>query len=290
MAAVLGVVIGYWLIDDFNPDVLKGKSVLITGASAGIGEQMAYHYAKMGANVLVTARREKKLQEVVAKCRELGRPDGIYHYISADMSNLTSTEIVIKEAETKLGGIDYLVLNHIIIIPLGMWKGSTDNLTKMDKIVDVNYKSYVHLTSHALPLLEKSQGSIVVVSSLAGKVAQPFSGVYSSTKFALDGFFGSLRQEFALRNCDVSVTLCVIGLVGTESALNELRNFGQYFLLNTIKAAEPPDAAYAIIRGGTLRAREIYFPYMETRILTMLRDWLPMTVDYVNRFMYTFSS
>lgn len=47
-----------------------------------------------------------------------------------------------------------------------------------------------------------------------GKVAQPFSGVYSSTKFALDGFFGSLRQEFALRNCDVSVTLCVIGLVG----------------------------------------------------------------------------
>ena len=73
-----------------------------------------------------------------------------------------------QEAETKLGGIDYLVLNHIIIIPLGMWKGSTDNLTKMDKIVDVNYKSYVHLTSHALPLLEKSQGSIVVVSSLAG--------------------------------------------------------------------------------------------------------------------------
>ena len=54
-----------------------------------------------------------------------------------------------------------------------MWKGSTDNLTKMDKIVDVNYKSYVHLTSHALPLLEKSQGSIVVVSSLAGMYKLP---------------------------------------------------------------------------------------------------------------------
>lgn len=287
LAVVFGLVAGYWLIDDFNPDVLKGKRVVITGASAGIGEQMAYHYAKMGANVLITARTEKKLQEVVARCRELGRPDGIYHYIPADMSNLTSTELVIKEAQDKLGGIDYLVLNHIIIIPLGMWIGSTDNLTRMDKIVDVNYKSYVHLTSHALPLLEKSQGSIVVVSSLAGKVAQPFSGVYSSTKFALDGFFGSLRQEFILRNCDVSVTLCVIGLVGTESALTELKNFGQYFLLNTVKVAEPSDAAYAIIRGGALRAREIYFPYMETRILTMLRDWLPRTVDYINRFVYT---
>jgi corticosteroid 11-beta-dehydrogenase isozyme 1 len=53
---------------------LKGKSVLITGASAGIGEQMAYHYAKMGANVLVTARREKKLQEVNRLC--LFWPDG----------------------------------------------------------------------------------------------------------------------------------------------------------------------------------------------------------------------
>lgn len=51
-----------------------------------------------------------------------------------------------------------------------MWRGTVDNLTRMDKIVDVNYKSYVHLTSHALPLLEESQGSIVVVSSLAGKL------------------------------------------------------------------------------------------------------------------------
>ncbi|XP_071140812.1 hydroxysteroid 11-beta-dehydrogenase 1-like protein isoform X1 [Mytilus edulis] len=289
LAAVLGILVGYWLIDDFDPDLLKGKRVLITGASAGIGEQMAYHYAKMGANVIVTARREQKLQEVVAKCKELGRPDGIYHYISADMSNLTSTELVIREAHVKLGGIDYLVLNHIIVIPLGMWRGTVDNLTRMDKIVDVNYKSYVHLTSHALPLLEESRGSIVVVSSLAGKVAQPFSGVYSSTKFALDGFFGSIRQEFALRNCDVSITLCVIGLVGTESAISELRNFGQHFLLKYIKAAEPPDAAYAIIRGGALRAREIYFPYMETRVLTLLRDLLPRTVDYINRWVYTTS-
>ncbi|OPL20384.1 corticosteroid 1-like 11-beta-dehydrogenase isozyme, partial [Mytilus galloprovincialis] len=62
LAAVLGILVGYWLIDDFDPDLLKGKRVVITGASAGIGEQMAYHYAKMGANVIVTARREQKLQ------------------------------------------------------------------------------------------------------------------------------------------------------------------------------------------------------------------------------------
>lgn len=75
----------------------------------------------------------------------------------------------------------------------------------------------------------------------------------------------------------------------TESAITELKNFGQFFLLNNIKAAEPPEAAYAIIRGGALRAREIYFPYMETRVLTMFRDWLPKTVDYINRYVYTIS-
>lgn len=88
---------------------------------------------------------------------------------------------------------------------------------------------------------------------------------------------------------DVKLSFFSHSFSGTESAISELRNFGQHFLLKYIKAAEPPDAAYAIIRGGALRAREIYFPYMETRVLTLLRDLLPRTVDYINRWVYTTS-
>ena len=67
-----------------------------------------------------------------------------------------------------LGGIDYLVLNHIITVPLGEWKGSPYDLHLMQQIFDVNFKAYVHLASHALPALERSNGTIIVMSSVAG--------------------------------------------------------------------------------------------------------------------------
>lgn len=79
-------------------------------------------------------------------------------------------DFLFQEAVSRMGGIDILILNHILPIPLGMWEGSPQNLTITDKIVDVNFKAYVHLTSHALPHLVASNGSIIVVSSLAGLV------------------------------------------------------------------------------------------------------------------------
>ncbi|KAJ8313424.1 hypothetical protein KUTeg_009052 [Tegillarca granosa] len=260
LAMVVGVLIGYWLIDDFNPDVIKGKRIVITGASTGIGEQMAYHFAKMGANILVTARREHALQQVVSRCKEIN-PNGQYYYISADMLNMTSTYSVINEAKVKLGGIDYLVLNHIIVIPMGVWQGTVENLTLMDKIIDVNFKAYVHLASHAIPYLQESQGHIIVVSSLSGKLAQPFTAVYSASKFALDGFFSGLRQEFLMKR--------------TENSIKGLRNFGQDYLIENVQPAKPEDAAMAIIKGGAQRAREIHFPYMGTRLVTLFRDFFP---------------
>ena len=75
-----------------------------------------------------------------------------------------------QETVAKLGGLDHLVLNHIILLKLWHWEGTKDNLTLLDKVLKVNFQSYVHLASHSLPHLEKSRGSIIVVSSLAGKV------------------------------------------------------------------------------------------------------------------------
>ena len=73
---------------------------------------------------------------------------------------------------------------------------------------------------------------------------------------------------------------------GTDSALSNLRRHGYNFLVNTVKAAEPADAALAVIKGGAMRLREMYFPYMETKILTLLRDWIPGTMDAINRYLY----
>ncbi|OWF40730.1 hydroxysteroid 11-beta-dehydrogenase 1-like protein isoform X1 [Mizuhopecten yessoensis] len=290
LAVLLGVIVGYWLIDDFNPDVVQGKRVLITGGSGGIGEQMAYHFARMGASVIVTARRENRLQQVVARCRELGDKSAIFDYIPADMSNLTDTDRVMNEVRARLGGLDYLVLNHIISAPLGLWVGSTENLTHLDKLFDVNFKAYVHLTSHALPLLTQSNGHIIVMSSLSGKIAQPFTIAYSASKFALNGFFNGLRQELKMKNCDISITLCVIGFVGTENAVRELENFHQDFLLKSVPPEDPADAALAVIKGGATGVRELHFPYFSMKIVTILRDIVPQTMELFFRQVYQLNS
>ncbi|GAB1600998.1 hydroxysteroid 11-beta-dehydrogenase 1-like protein [Argonauta hians] len=276
----------YQLNDIFDLNKLKGKRVVLTGASTGIGEQMAYHYANNKANLLITARRTNVLQKVIDRCKTLGNPTGSYNYITADMSNLSATESVIKEAEEKMGGIDFLVLNHIKEISLGEWSGSTDNLTLLSNLFDINFKAYVHLASYALPLLQKSGGSIIVVSSIAGKVAQPYLSGYSATKFALDGFFSGLRMELELRKCDVSITLCVIGLIGTENSVSKLKEFGRGTVLDVMKPARPEDAAMAIIIGGAQRKREIYFPYMSAKFLTVCRDLFRGFLEDSIKFLY----
>ncbi|PVD36218.1 hypothetical protein C0Q70_03194 [Pomacea canaliculata] len=256
IAVLIGIVIGYWFIDDFDPDSLKGKRVLVTGASTGIGEQIAYLYARFGASVVVTARRQQQLQQVVARCRELGDPTAIFGYVVADMANLSSTEHVIQDAVQQLGGLDILVLNHIIPHNLGPWTSSAQNLTLLQRLLVVNLQSYVHLTSHALPHLTESNGSIIVMSSLAGKVGIPFVAAYSSTKFALNGFFASLRNELIISDTPVSITLCTIGLVGTENALHYLKEFGSR-VSDTMRSASPADVALAVIKGGAQRTREV---------------------------------
>ncbi|XP_029641412.1 hydroxysteroid 11-beta-dehydrogenase 1-like protein [Octopus sinensis] len=276
----------YQMNDMFDLNDLKGKRVVLTGASTGIGEQMAYHYANNKANLLITARRTNVLQKVIDRCKSLGDPNGNYNYITADMGNLSATENVIKEAEEKMGGIDFLVLNHIKEISLGEWSGSTDNLTLLSNLFDINFKAYVHLASYALPLLEKSGGSIIVVSSIAGKLAQPYLSVYSATKFALDGFFSGLRMELELKKCNVSVTLCVIGLIGTENAVSKLKEFGRGTVLDLVKPARPEDAAMAIIKGGALRQREIYFPYFSAKLYTVFRDLFRGLLESSIKFMY----
>ena len=75
--------------------------------------------------------------------------------------------------------------------------------------------------------------------------------------------------------------------IGTDSAVTNLRNHGQDFLLRMIEPATPSSAALAIIKGGALRQREVHFPYWGMRIMTFLRDWFPDTVEYLNRILYT---
>ncbi len=181
----LCVFIAYQLVDRFDPEKVRGKNVIITGVSTGIGEHMAYHYARLGANIVITARREQRLQQVIEKCRELGNEEGKYYHISLDMSDKEAPLKLVKYAEKVLGGVDIVVLNHVLPYNFGNWLGSPENITELERTFTVNFNAYVNIASQAMRHLELSRGSIIVVSSLCGRLPFPRLASYTATKHAL---------------------------------------------------------------------------------------------------------
>ncbi|XP_070129671.1 hydroxysteroid 11-beta-dehydrogenase 1-like protein isoform X22 [Equus asinus] len=245
----------YYWDDNFNPASLQGARVLLTGASAGVGEELAYHYARLGSHLVLTAHTEALLQKVVGNCRKLGAPK--IFYIAADMASPEVPERVVQFALDKLGGLDYLVLNHLGAAPAGTRARSAQATRWL-----------LQLTSLALPSLTDSKGSLVVVSSLLGRVPTSFSSPYSAAKFALDGFFGSLRRELDVQDVNVAITMCVLGLRDRASAAEGVRG------VTRAKAAPGPKAALAVIRGGATRASGVFYPW-RFHLLCLLRGWLP---------------
>nr|XP_047926953.1 11-beta-hydroxysteroid dehydrogenase 1-like isoform X1 [Anser cygnoides] len=171
-------------------------------------------------------------------------------------------------------GLDMLILNHVGKSYFSYFDG---DVRHVQKLLDINFLSYVAMTVSALPMLKQSGGSIVVVSSMAGKVGFPFTVPYSATKFALDGFFSSLRQEFSIQNVNVSITLCILSFIDTENAV---RAAADVLLMSP---APKEECALEIIKGGALRQREVYYKYALTKIPLLLRDWAAELLDYLVR-------
>ncbi|KAM7388429.1 hypothetical protein PAMP_024603 [Pampus punctatissimus] len=266
-----------WTAPSFHAESLKGARVLVTGASTGIGEQMAYHYARFGAQVVITARRDKVLQQVAEQCLNLGAQKA--YYIAADMANESDPDRVVEFALDKLGGLDYLVLNHIGSSPFSMWEGDVEHTSWLMK---VNFLSYIQMAWKALSSLEQSKGSLVVVSSLLGKMPNPFVAPYTSTKFALNGFFGSLHHELAMKKSNVSISICTLGLIDTDSAMEKVRG------VTNVPAYPATDAAMNIIITGATRQSELFYPWF-TQILILSKDWFPFFTDYFIQNSYNYN-
>ncbi|XP_019819952.2 hydroxysteroid 11-beta-dehydrogenase 1-like protein isoform X2 [Bos indicus] len=276
----------YYWDDNFDPASLHGARVLLTGVSAGIGEELAYHYARLGSHLVLTAHTEALLQQVVGNCRKLGAPK--VFYIAADMASPEVPERVVQFALDKLGGLDYLVLNHLGAAPAGTRVRSSQSTRWLmqaftpspsglgfllrpvtrSRHLQMNFLSYVQLTSSALPSLTDSKGSLVVVSSLLGRVPTSFSSPYSAAKFALDSFFSSLRRELDVQEVNVAITMCVLGLRDRASAAEGVRG------ITRVRAAPGPKAALAVIRGGATRASGVFYPW-RFHLLCLLRSWMP---------------
>jgi short-subunit dehydrogenase len=170
---------------------LRGKTALVTGASGGIGRQIARRLARDGMNVVASGRREDVLAEVVTELRELGVGG---ESVPADLGDLSQVDPLIERSETALGAIDVLVNNAGLETVGAFTVYSREELTSM---VDVNLTAPMLLTHRVVPgMLERGRGHVVFISSLAGKLGPAYNEPYAATKAGLIGLSQALRAEY----------------------------------------------------------------------------------------------
>ncbi|XP_034078213.1 dehydrogenase/reductase SDR family member 7 [Gymnodraco acuticeps] len=173
---------------------LKGLVVWITGASSGIGEELAYQLAKCGSRLILSARREDELNRVKRGCLErTNLQDADVLVLPLDLLERTSHEEKTKAAIQFFGHIDVLINNG------GRSQRSLCLETSFDvyqALMELNFLGTVSITKQVLPhMTQRGSGSIVSVSSLVGIAGAPLATGYSASKHALQGFFNSLRTE-----------------------------------------------------------------------------------------------
>ena len=197
------------------------ESVWITGASSGIGEACAYRWAAQGARLILPSSSRERLDPVAARCREAGAPEVCI--LPCDLGDPAAVEGLAEKAWDAFQGLDTVYLNA------GISQRTTVEDTSMEmvrKMMEINYFAPVAIAKALLPrMLERGGGHIAVTTSIAGRFGFPLRCGYSSSKFALYGFFETLQAEYADQG--IQVTLVCPGRVKTNISFYALDKGGE---------------------------------------------------------------
>jgi short-subunit dehydrogenase len=236
-------------------EIFEGKSVIITGASSGIGRSLALRLATERAWLTLAARDEARLGRLKNECERLG---GRAIAIPTDISDERECQKMIGNALECFGRIDMLINNAGMSMVSKIDEMS--DLTLFKQVMNVNFYGMVHCTFHALRYLMQSHGQIVNISSIGGFLGVPYNSSYVSSKFAMNGFTESLRIEVARDG--VSVTLICPYWVITEFHERYLDKNGvpkgaEGRQLYTPKMMTADQCAEIIIEAARKRTRQV---------------------------------
>jgi NADP-dependent 3-hydroxy acid dehydrogenase YdfG len=224
---------------------LTGKVALITGASAGIGQACARILAQEGARLVLTARRQERLDQLKQEAEKLGTKAISVIGDARDESTAIKT---VEAATRSFGQIDILINNTGV----GNYKNLVDtSAEEYDDMMDTNVRSTFLFTRHTVPVMLKQQeGTILMISSMAGIYGFGGEAVYCATKFAQVGFAQALDKE--LRAQGIKVGVICPGGVKTEFALGRGRTEEGVSESNML---DPEDVARAVLLACTQSPR-----------------------------------
>ena len=239
------------------------KTVLITGASSGIGKALALEFGSKGYAVIITGRDESKLLEM----SNLLSMKNINHcWIKADVSIEEDNKRTIEEIQKKYGRLDVLINNAGISMRAMFNDCSTEVIRNL---MNINFMGTVYATKYALPLILESKGSIVGISSIAGYRGLPARTGYSASKFAMQGFLEALRTE--LLHKGVHILVAYPGFTNSNirnTALNAEGNQQGESPLEEQKIMSAEEVAAHIYKAVINRKRDLI--YFQQKIVFLL--------------------
>ncbi|NKB70901.1 MAG: SDR family oxidoreductase [Candidatus Latescibacteria bacterium] len=235
------------------------KSVLITGASSGLGAAMAQAFAAAGAHLTLMGTNSERLEAVVEQCRAQGAQALA---VVGDVTRPDDCKRLVYTAHSQFAAVDYLVANAGV----SMWTRFEDvsDLAVFRKLIEVNYLGVVNCVHHALPHLRQSRGLIVAVSSIQGQIGVPLHTGYGAAKHALEGFCNALRLELEGSGVDI-LTVLPHWLKGTQLRRQAFGSDGQPLgeasRRHSSQAVPVENAAQAVLKAAARRRRRLVIPW-----------------------------
>lgn len=249
---------------------LRGKRILVTGASRGLGRVLAFEAARRGARLALAARSAKPLEALAAELRASG---GEAVPIPADLTKSDDRRRLLETVNEQLGGLDVLI-NNAGVGSFGHFAESTEAILR--QIMELNFFAAAELLRAAVPLLAAGhQPAIVNISSMCGRRGLPAWPEYSASKFALAGLSDAIRGE--LVRYGIAVLLVLPGLTQTGLATHMLRNEGR-MAIDFAGGMQPEYVAARILNGLEKNRRELVLGREAIWMLRVNRFW-PWLVD-----------
>ena len=254
---------------------IKGKVVIVTGASSGIGEAAAREFGREGAAVVLAARRVDKLQALAQEVNAMNTGAQTL-VVQADLSKLEDIQSMIAQTLERFGRIDVLVNNA----GFGRldWLENLDPIKDIQAQMDVNIMGVIQTTRQVLPVMMKQRaGSIINMCSMAGLVGTPTYSIYAATKHAVHGFSEALRRE--VKPWGIDVSLIYPGGVVTE--------FTQHAGIKRKTSAQTPkfmlltaeQVGAAVVRLVRHPRRMLVIPWL-WNVTVLMNKLFPGLVDY----------